>query len=205
MKFCVVKQIVLIIAAICLFGIKSSAQPAAGSAIMAVDERAIGASGIGATTRGKAVNPANPPVSAPANRTAGSKQTTTKNTSRKKTTVNTKNPTRQTAPKTPTPKKFDGFTIGNEDTFFNFEIVKAVQPIHTIKAQDAGAKGLVQVEILIDVDGRVLQARARSGNKLLHPEAEKAALMTEFRQFSVYGKPARAFGFIVFRFGKREE
>ncbi|NJM53961.1 MAG: hypothetical protein HC846_11585 [Blastocatellia bacterium] len=64
---------------------------------------------------------------------------------------------------------------------------------------------MVQVEVLINVDGSVLKARARSGNKLLHPEAEKAALMTKFNKPSIYGKPARAVGFIVFRFGKRED
>ncbi len=200
----VIFKFLVMTSAIFFYGLNLFAQVSAGGAIAAIDERAI-AGPVAASA--KAVNPANPSISTTASRITGSKRTTTKNTSRKKTTVTDKKPptTRQTTPKPRPPKKFDGFIIGNEDTLFNFEIVKAVQPIHTIKAQEAGAKGLVQVEILIDVDGSVLQARARSGNKLLHPEAEKAALMTEFRQFSVYGKPARAFGFIVFRFGKRED
>jgi len=174
MNIKLVLKVFAAMSAIFFCGINVSAQVSAGgAAIMAVDERAIGASGIGATTRGKAVNPANPSVSTSKSSNTSSKRASTQNKSSKKTTL------KKATPKTPTPK-YDGFVIGGDDFFFNNEIVQFVQPIHTIKAQEEGAKGLVQVEILIDLDGKVLQARARSGNKLLHPEAEKAALMTEF-------------------------
>lgn len=102
-------------------------------------------------------------------------------------------------------KPYDGFIIGDEYTFMNFGVVSGPKPIYTIAAKNAGASGLVQVEILIGGDGTVLTARARSGNKLLYPEAEKAALETVFDKPVVYGKPARATGFLVYRFGKRED
>jgi len=111
-------------------------------------------------------------------------------------------------PKTParprTPARWDGFVIGDEYTFLNFEVISAEKPYHTRAAKAGGASGLVQVEVLIDTSGRVLTARARTGNKLLHPEAERAALASRFSRPAVYGKPARAVGFLVYRFGREE-
>ena len=40
---------------------------------------------------------------------------------------------------------------------------------------------------------------------MLWPEAEKAALATIFNKPDVYGKPARALGFVVYRFGRVED
>ena len=91
--------------------------------------------------------------------------------------------------------------IVNKYSFLNFEVVSAEKPYHTRAAKTEGASGLVQVEVLIDEDGSVISAKARTGNKLLHPEAERAALASKFNKPAVYGKPARAMGFLVYRFG----
>ena len=103
------------------------------------------------------------------------------------------------------PNKWDGFVIGDKYSFLNFEVISAAKPYHTRAAKAGGASGLVQVEVLIDTNGRVLTARARTGNKLLHPEAERAALESRFNRPEVYGKPARAIGFLVYRFGAAED
>jgi hypothetical protein len=195
---------IIFIAILAIFAIKSFAQVSAGGAIMAVDERLLAGGGAGNIES---------PVSVASAKTG---QTKAKKTAKGKKSAPSKpiqtTPSaiarttyKKATPKPPTPKKYDGFVIGDKYTFFNFEITEFVQPVHTIAAQNAGAKGLVQVEILIGENGNVLQARARTGNKLLHPEAEKAALMTKFNKPAVYGKPARAIGFIVFRFGGGEE
>ncbi len=102
-------------------------------------------------------------------------------------------------------KKYDGFVVGDKYSFLNSEVVERVQPIYTIKAKEAGASGLVQVETTVGENGRVLTAKARTGNSLLHAEAEKAALAAVLNKPTVYGKPARAVGFLVYRFGKSEE
>lgn len=104
----------------------------------------------------------------------------------------------------PKPGRWDGFVVGDEYTFMNFEVVSAEKPYHTRAAKAGGASGLVQVEILIETDGRVIAARARTGNKLLHAEAERAALASKFPPYKFGGKPARAIGFLVYRFGSRE-
>ncbi len=103
------------------------------------------------------------------------------------------------------PKPYDGFIVGDKYTFLNFEVVSAEKPYHTRDAKANGASGLVQVEVLINTNGSVLTAKARTGNKLLHPEAERAALASKFNQPKFGGKPARAIGFLVYRFGKDED
>jgi outer membrane biosynthesis protein TonB len=114
-------------------------------------------------------------------------------------------PVARTVPRTNSPSKWDGFVVGDKYTFLNFEVISAAKPYYTREAKSGGAKGLVQVEILIGTDGRVLTARARTGNPMLHPEAERAALESRFNRPTVYGKPARAIGFLVYRFGPAED
>ena len=103
------------------------------------------------------------------------------------------------------PKPWNGFVVGDKYTFLNFEVVSAEKPYHTRDAKANGARGLVQVEVLIDTNGNVIQAKARTGNKLLHPEAERAALASKFNRPTFGGKPARAIGFLVYRFGPDED
>lgn len=102
------------------------------------------------------------------------------------------------------PRPWNGFVVGDEYTFMNFEVISAEKPYYAREAKASGASGLVQVEILIETDGRVIKARARTGNKLLHPEAERAALASRFPGYKFGGKPARAVGFLVYRFGSRD-
>ena len=117
-----------------------------------------------------------------------------------------KSPANSTVAKSPAkPRPWDGFVVGDKYTFLNFEVVSAEKPWHTREAKSAGASGLVQVEVLIDTNGKVIQAKARTGNKLLHPEAERAALASTFNRPTFGGKPARAIGFLVYRFGPAED
>ena len=106
---------------------------------------------------------------------------------------------------TPKPRTWNGFVVGDKYTFLNFEVASAEKPWHTREAKSAGASGLVQVEVLIETNGKVIQAKARTGNKLLHPEAERAALASAFNRPAFGGKPARAIGFLVYRFGPAED
>jgi outer membrane biosynthesis protein TonB len=172
------------------------AQPQGGGAIVAIDE--------GADFRGSAAG-------------SGAKaQTGTTGASNKSTPARqTANRTKAKPPAKPTAAQiaarnkkinaYDGFIVGDKYTFLNFEVISAAKPYHTRDAKAGGASGLVQVEVLIDQNGSVLTTRARTGNKLLHPEAERAALESKFNKPTVYGKPARAMGFLVYRFGPAED
>ena len=162
----------------------------AGAAILARDEPAEGSGGApGSASQaygggGKAA-------------TGSSGRTATKKTPTKKTSAKVTAPAK--------PRSWDGFVVGDKYTFLNFEVVSAEKPWHTREAKANGAKGLVQVEVLIDTNGSVIQAKGRTGNKLLHPEAERAALASKFNRPTFGGKPARAIGFLVYRFGPAED
>ena len=108
-------------------------------------------------------------------------------------------------PKPKPPAKFNGPVLGDKNTFLNFEVVSAEKPYYTRDAKAKGAKGLVQVEVLVGEDGSVIGARARTGEKALWPEAERAALASKFNRPKADGRPARALGFLVYRFGPAEE
>lgn len=165
---------------------------AQGAAILARDEPAAGGGSVpegGAKAYGAAAS-----TGKASTKGAKSGKTTAKTTSKAATT------------KTATAAKpYNGFTVGDKYTFLNFEVVSAEKPYHTRDAKANGASGLVQVEVLIETNGNVIQARARTGNKLLHPEAERAAIASKFNRPTFGGKPARAIGFLVYRFGPEED
>lgn len=178
---------------------QTQAQPQAGGAIVAIDEAAESrgtAAGAGAKAQSGTVGSGN--------RSTASRRTSTPRT-RSKTTTKPTLTAAQIAARNKKIKDYDGFVVGDRYTFLNFEVVSAVKPYHTRDAKAGGASGLVQVEVLIDQNGSVLTAKARTGNKLLHPEAERAALESKFNKPTVYGKPARALGFLVYRFGPAED
>ena len=175
----------LIVLTVFAFSLTASAQREGGGAIASIDE-AVGTNfGSGTEVRQSSSN---------------TKITAKKKIGPKRKTVRTASGTSVAAV-----KKWNGFFVGDKYSFLNFEVVSAVKPYHTREAKAGGASGLVQVEVLIDQLGNVLTAKARTGNKLLHPEAERAAIESKFNKPEVYGKPARAIGFLVYRFGPAED
>ena len=184
------KTLIFAFALTLAFAVSISAQTA-GAAIVARDEATEGGGAVARTTEGSGAS---------AGRSAARGKTPTKPAPRtpKRSTV-----ARSTTPAKPRP--WNGFVVGDKYTFLNFEVVSAEKPWHTREAKFAGASGLVQVEVLIDTNGKVIQAKARTGNKLLHPEAERAALASTFNRPTFGGKPARAIGFLVYRFGPAED
>lgn len=108
-------------------------------------------------------------------------------------------------PPPPPPASYRGPVLGDKYTFLNNEVISAEKPFYTRAAKASGAKGLVQVEVLVSTDGTVISAMARTGNKELWPEAERAALASKFNRPMADGRPARAIGFLVYRFGPAED
>ena len=183
------RQISALLFVIALAAAAVSAQ--AGAAIMARDEPAEGIGRAAESTKGFGGSGS---ASSSGNKTASSRR---KSAATKTTTAGKTTPAK--------PKSWNGFVVGDKYTFLNFEVVSAEKPWHTRDAKANGAKGLVQVEVLIDTNGSVIEARARTGNKLLHPEAERAALASKFNRPTFGGKPARAIGFLVYRFGPADD
>ncbi|MEO5859464.1 MAG: energy transducer TonB [Pyrinomonadaceae bacterium] len=165
------------------------------AAIVARDEPAEGAAGGPASANG-AYGGGAKAAAGSAGRTS-TKAKTTKSSAARSTAAKVNTPAK--------PRPWDGFVVGDKYTFLNFEVVSAEKPWYTRDAKANGAKGLVQVEVLIDTNGNVIQAKGRTGNKLLHPEAERAALASKFNRPTFGGKPARAIGFLVYRFGPADD
>lgn len=185
------------ILAFALFCVSADAQVGGGAAIVAVDEAAgsTNPKDSGGGSSGKSYSP-------------GSKKQNTKTGSKdgggKSTRISRATTLRSAAPPS-APKPYNGPILGDKYTFLNYEVTDAVRPVHTNAAKKAGAKGLVQVEVLIDENGNVLTAKARTGNPILWEEAERAALETKFNKPKANGQPARAIGFLVYRFGPTDE
>jgi protein TonB len=82
----------------------------------------------------------------------------------------------------------------------NSRAISLPQPVYPQLARTAGIEGLVTVEILIDETGRVMTARATSGNPLLRQEAERAATRARFTPTTLSNQPVKAKGIITFNF-----
>jgi TonB family protein len=82
----------------------------------------------------------------------------------------------------------------------NSRAINLPQPVYPQLARTAGIEGMVTVEILIDETGRVMSARATSGNPLLRQEAERAAARARFTPTTLSNQPVKAQGIITFNF-----
>jgi hypothetical protein len=181
-----------------LFSRQDFAQPEGSGAIMAIEEKP--SAGVGRVDRSTAEGQGTTAMSGrssalPAKAPTRPSTKTTAKTSR----------TSSRSLNVDANGRYLGPVLGDSYTFLNFEMIDKVQPIWTLAAKNAGALGLVQVVVLIGENGEVLQAKARSGNALLYPEAEKAALASRFNKPTAEGRRARALGFIVYRFGTEEQ
>jgi TonB family protein len=83
--------------------------------------------------------------------------------------------------------------------------VRMVQPLYSQIAQKANADGRVKVQISLDVDGNVTDAKAVDGNPFLRQAAETAARRSKFKPATFNNHPIKATAFIVYNFEKPQE
>jgi len=74
------------------------------------------------------------------------------------------------------------------------------KPLYPDMARRAQVKGVVTVEVVIDVSGKVIGARAVSGPEMLRAEAERAARQARFTPAMLAGQPVRVSGIINYNF-----
>lgn len=91
------------------------------------------------------------------------------------------------------PKIFQGGMVARKAT-------KLVNPSYPLEARAARAGGAVRVQLLIDESGKVISAKAASGDPLLHRAAERAAFKSKFSPTLLNGQPVKVSGFIVYNF-----
>ncbi len=75
-------------------------------------------------------------------------------------------------------------------------------PEYPKAARAANVTGTVNVEVVIDKDGKVRSAKAVSGHPLLLISSEKAALSAKFKPTTLSGQPVEVSGIIIYNFMK---
>jgi len=82
----------------------------------------------------------------------------------------------------------------------NGRAVSLPTPVYTEIARRARASGTVTVEVVVDVSGRVIAAKAVSGPVLLRNIAERAAMLARFTPALLSGQPVKVAGVINYSF-----
>jgi protein TonB len=74
------------------------------------------------------------------------------------------------------------------------------KPVYSAAAKAVGAQGSVSVQILVDETGKVISAKAASGNPFLRPAAVEAAWKAKFNPATLSGVPVKVTGIITYNF-----
>jgi len=91
------------------------------------------------------------------------------------------------------PKTVSGGILNSNAAFL-------AKPDYSEQAKAAGADGQVNVQILLDEQGKIVSAKAISGNQLLWQAAEEAALKSKFTPTLLDGENVRINGVLVYHF-----
>lgn len=84
----------------------------------------------------------------------------------------------------------------------NGKALTLLVPDYPAEAKATGVEGVVVVQVLVDEQGNVTEARAISGPKLLHEPSVNAARQTKFTPTLLSGEPVKVTGVLVFNFGR---
>jgi protein TonB len=82
----------------------------------------------------------------------------------------------------------------------NGKALEMPRPAYPEMARRAKMSGMVSVEVMIDVSGKVIGARAVSGPEMLREAAERAARQAKFTPALLSGQPVRVSGVINYNF-----
>jgi TonB family protein len=82
----------------------------------------------------------------------------------------------------------------------NGAAVSLPKPVYPPAAQAVKASGAVEVQVVIDEEGNVIQATASSGHPLLQQAAVEAARQAKFKPTLLNGQPVKVTGRIVYNF-----
>ena len=74
------------------------------------------------------------------------------------------------------------------------------KPVFPKEAKNTVASGSVTVQVKLDEEGNVIEAKACSGHPLLRESAVKAALQAKFKPTTLSGIPVKVSGVIIYNF-----
>lgn len=78
--------------------------------------------------------------------------------------------------------------------------LKLAMPVYPDIARKLNAQGKVIVQITLDEEGKVVSAKATTGNSLLRSAGEEAARRSKFKPTMLDNQPVKANGFIIYNF-----
>jgi TonB family protein len=84
----------------------------------------------------------------------------------------------------------------------NGKAISLPKPDYPPDARAAGAEGVVVVQVMVDEQGNVTEARPISGPKQLQEVSVNAALQAKFSPTLVSGEPVKVTGVLVYNFGR---
>jgi TonB family protein len=84
----------------------------------------------------------------------------------------------------------------------NGKAISLPRPDYPADAKSAGAEGVVVIQVTVDEQGNVTEARAISGPKMLQESSVNAALQAKFSPTFIQGEAVKVTGVIVYNFGK---
>ena len=84
----------------------------------------------------------------------------------------------------------------------NGKAISLPRPDYPAEAKAAGAEGVVMIQVTVDEQGNVTEARAISGPKLLQEASVNAALQAKFSPTLLQGEAVKVTGVIVYNFGR---
>jgi protein TonB len=107
-------------------------------------------------------------------------------------------PTPRPAP-TPAMRQNTG-PVSLASTIISSKVIEKPAPPYPPIARAAGLQGPVAVQIVVDEQGRVIQAKATTGNPLLQNAAVQAAYKARFTPTLLGGQPVKVTGSITYNF-----
>jgi protein TonB len=114
-------------------------------------------------------------------------------------------PTPASAPTAPPPPpKRQEKNQKSKDKADRGALIEAPNPVYPMEAREQKIQGTVRVDIVIDEEGKVISAKARSGPELLYGATLEAAYKARFKPAVVNDKPtevaaALSYNFIIVR------
>ena len=82
----------------------------------------------------------------------------------------------------------------------NGKAISLPKPNYSEIAKRMRAEGLVRVQVLVDLDGRVISATVLNGSPFLRAEAQKAAMQARFSPTLLNNQPVQVSGIIIYNF-----
>jgi hypothetical protein len=96
--------------------------------------------------------------------------------------------------------RFNKIPSAAKRNILNGMALRLGKPSYTSEASSVGARGEVEVEVMVNEDGKVVRANAVSGHPILRPLAEQAAKASVFLPTYADGKKVIVTGVIVYNF-----